>query len=101
MSKDLNNQMVLDSKAELELAKAAQRCIVSALDHSKAIDIALDVQASYVWLGVWEENYRALRFYEKNGFTPFGKHKFWLGDDEQTDLLMKKELANTNKLKAS
>ena len=41
MSKDLNNQMVLDSKAELELAKAAQRCIVSALDHSKAINIAL------------------------------------------------------------
>lgn len=41
MSKDLNNEMVLDSKAEVELAKAAQRCIVSALDHSKAINIAL------------------------------------------------------------
>lgn len=41
MSKDLHSEMVLDSKAEVELAKAAQRCIVSALDHSKAINIAL------------------------------------------------------------
>ncbi|WP_293312370.1 GNAT family N-acetyltransferase [Pedobacter sp. UBA5917] len=69
--------------------------------YQKAIDIAYEIQVGTVWLGVWEENYRALRFYEKNGFTPFGKHSFWLGDDEQTDLLMKKELANTNELKAS
>lgn len=69
--------------------------------YQKAIDIAYEMQVGTVWLGVWEENYRALRFYEKNGFTAFGKHSFWLGDDEQTDLLMKKELANTNELKAS
>ncbi len=69
--------------------------------YQKAIDIAYEIQVGNVWLGVWEENYRALRFYEKNGFTAFGKHAFWLGDDEQTDLLMKKELANTNELKAS
>jgi excisionase family DNA binding protein len=31
----------LDSKEEVELAKAAQRCIVSALDHSHAVSIAL------------------------------------------------------------
>ncbi|RBQ03001.1 GNAT family N-acetyltransferase [Pedobacter miscanthi] len=61
--------------------------------YQKAIDIAYEMQVGTVWLGVWEENYRALRFYEKNGFIPFGKHSFWLGDDEQTDLLMKKELA--------
>ncbi|GGG93200.1 GNAT family N-acetyltransferase [Pedobacter zeae] len=67
--------------------------------YQKAIDIAHQMQLGKVWLGVWEENYRALRFYEKNGFTAFGKHAFWLGDDEQTDLLMKKELASTNELK--
>lgn len=31
----------LESKEDVELAKAAQRCIVSALDHSRAINIAL------------------------------------------------------------
>ena len=41
-----------------------------------------------VWLGVWEENYRALRFYTKNGFVVFDKHVFIMGNDEQTDLLM-------------
>lgn len=31
----------LDSKEDVELAKAAQRCIVSALDHSRAVTIAV------------------------------------------------------------
>lgn len=31
----------LESKEEVELAKAAQRCIVSALDHSHAVNIAI------------------------------------------------------------
>lgn len=83
------------------LLKAFYGQKVGQLLYQKAIDIALEMQASYVWLGVWEENYRALRFYEKNGFTPFGKHKFWLGDDEQTDLMMKKVFVNDNELKVS
>jgi ribosomal protein S18 acetylase RimI-like enzyme len=41
-----------------------------------------------VWLGVWEENHRAIRFYTKNGFVVFDKHVFIMGNDEQTDLLM-------------
>jgi GNAT superfamily N-acetyltransferase len=41
-----------------------------------------------MWLGVWEYNPRAQRFYEKNGFTIVGKHIFQLGSDPQTDLLM-------------
>lgn len=31
----------LDSKEDVELAKAAQRCIISALDHSRAVNIAI------------------------------------------------------------
>lgn len=42
-----------------------------------------------IWLGVWEENHRALRFYTKNGFVVFDKHVFIMGNDEQTDLLMR------------
>lgn len=45
-----------------------------------------------MWLGVWEYNPRAQRFYEKNGFSVCGKHVFQLGSDPQTDLLMKVEI---------
>lgn len=45
-----------------------------------------------MWLGVWEYNPRAQRFYEKNGFEVVGRHTFQLGSDPQTDLLMQKEL---------
>jgi len=45
-----------------------------------------------MWLGVWEYNPRAQRFYEKNGFRVVGKHTFQLGSDPQTDLLMQIEL---------
>ena len=55
----------------------------------KAIELAKSKKATYVWLGVWEQNYRALAFYEKNGFAPFDKHIFMLGNDAQTDIMMK------------
>ena len=45
-----------------------------------------------MWLGVWEYNPRAQRFYEKNGFRIVGSHTFQLGSDPQTDLLMQKEV---------
>jgi ribosomal protein S18 acetylase RimI-like enzyme len=59
---------------------------------SKALDVAREQQKSSIWLGVWEQNTRAIRFYEKNGFVPFDKHIFQLGDDAQTDIMMRKEL---------
>lgn len=39
-----------------------------------------------------EENLRAISFYKKNGFMEFDKHIFKLGDDEQTDIMMKLKL---------
>lgn len=60
--------------------------------YEKAIQIARDKKVNYVWLGVWEENPRAIRFYQKNGFVEFDKHIFRLGDDEQTDIMMRMEL---------
>lgn len=45
-----------------------------------------------MWLGVWEYNPRAQRFYEKNGFRVVGSHTFQLGEDPQTDRLMQKEI---------
>ena len=57
--------------------------------YDKAIEIAKESKLSYVWLGVWEENKRAISFYKKNGFVEFDKHIFKLGNDEQTDIMMK------------
>jgi len=59
----------------------------------KAVDLAGEYGAKYIWLGVWEHNVPARRFYEKNGFITFSKHFFKLGDDEQTDLLMKRVIS--------
>tara|TARA_R110002094_G_scaffold1849_1_gene7708 strand:+ start:334 stop:861 length:528 start_codon:yes stop_codon:yes gene_type:complete len=60
--------------------------------YDKAIELAKEKSADYVWLGVWEQNPRAIRFYEKNGFVAFDKHLFKLGNDEQTDIMMKLNL---------
>ena len=58
----------------------------------KAEEFANASRAKYLWLGVWEHNEQAIRFYEKNGFVKFSHHIFKLGDDEQTDLILKKTL---------
>ena len=55
----------------------------------KAISIARSMEKKYVWLGVWEKNERAIAFYTKNGFKVVDHHLFKLGDDVQTDYLMK------------
>ncbi|KLT63864.1 GNAT family N-acetyltransferase [Pedobacter sp. BMA] len=60
--------------------------------YHKALQVAEELKAPFIWLGVWENNLRAIRFYEKNGFVAFGKHVFKLGNDEQTDIMMKKIL---------
>ncbi len=65
---------------------------VGQLLYEKAMQIAKKKNADYVWLGVWEENPRAINFYKKNGFVEFNKHIFKLGNDEQTDIMMKLQL---------
>ncbi|WP_415327288.1 GNAT family N-acetyltransferase [Chryseobacterium sp. MMS23-Vi53] len=60
--------------------------------YDKALEIALQEEKKYIWLGVWEKNVRAVNFYKKNGFIEFTTHIFKLGDEEQTDLMMKKVL---------
>ncbi len=58
----------------------------------KAIDIANIRKKSYVWLGVWERNHKAILFYKKKGFYVIGKHSFFMGEEEQTDFIMRKDL---------
>lgn len=62
---------------------------VGQLLYDKVLEIANQKSSDFVWLGVWEKNPRAINFYKKNGFLEFDKHIFKLGNDEQTDILMK------------
>jgi ribosomal protein S18 acetylase RimI-like enzyme len=57
-----------------------------------AIQFAKEARAHFIWLGVWEHNQKAIRFYEKNDFVITGSHVFQLGTDMQTDLLMKRQV---------
>ncbi|MFC6295931.1 GNAT family N-acetyltransferase [Lactiplantibacillus daoliensis] len=57
-----------------------------------AINVANNEGKDLIWLGVWEHNEPAKRFYEKWGFQRFSQHDFVMGTDVQTDFLMKKPL---------
>lgn len=59
---------------------------------NQAISIAAHRKKKYVWLGVWEKNEKAICFYKRNGFYQIGIHSFVIGDDEQTDYIMRKDL---------
>ena len=55
----------------------------------KTIDIGRSKGYKKLWLGVWENNKSAIKFYEKLNLKIFDKHTFILGNDIQTDFLMK------------
>jgi ribosomal protein S18 acetylase RimI-like enzyme len=47
---------------------------------------------STVWLAVWPENTRALKFYGRWGFAVAGSYPFYHGNEVAQDWLMKKDL---------
>jgi ribosomal protein S18 acetylase RimI-like enzyme len=47
----------------------------------------------YMWLGVWEKNVNAIAFYRRMGFREAGVHDFYMGEERQTDFMMRKEVA--------
>ncbi len=47
---------------------------------------------STLWLGVWEQNFRAQTFYRKYAFKEVGTFDFILGEDRQIDLVMVKPI---------
>lgn len=59
---------------------------------NKAIEVAKEWNKKKIWLGVWEKNENAIGFYKKMGFVQKESHSFYMGDEEQTDLIMIKTL---------
>lgn len=57
-----------------------------------ALNMATALKVEWIWLGVWEKNIRAQLFYKQWGFERFGEHVFQMGDEAQTDWLLKKKI---------
>jgi ribosomal protein S18 acetylase RimI-like enzyme len=66
----------------------------SLLEH--CLDYATQQGFDVIWLAVWNENPKAIKFYERWGFITFDSQIFMRGNDAQTGLLMKKELVHAN-----
>jgi ribosomal protein S18 acetylase RimI-like enzyme len=58
----------------------------------KCLELAQENGHDTFWLGVWEFNYVAQKFYTRFGFEKCGEHVFQLGSDPQTDWLMQRKL---------
>jgi len=56
------------------------------------LDLAASLQKDCIWLGVWENNFRAQKFYQKWNFEIVGSHPFVMGDETQTDYWMARSL---------
>lgn len=67
---------------------------VGALLIQSCIDHAKENGFEWIWLGVWEHNRNAKSFYQKWGFEKFDEHIFQMGDDPQTDWLMRKKITS-------
>lgn len=57
------------------------------------IRVAESCDGDALWLGVWERNPKAIRFYAKWGFLRVGGQTFRLGADLQTDDVLRRPLA--------
>lgn len=57
---------------------------VGQLLYDKAIQVARQKNADYVWLGIWGEKPEGDKLLQEKRFRRFDKHIFKLGNDEQT-----------------
>lgn len=73
------------------LKKAKGQGIGSAL-MNLAVAYAIQNRKPKLWLGVWEHNYAAQKFYIARGFYKFSEHVFTLGDSRQKDWLMVRDI---------
>lgn len=60
------------------------------------IDTALAQGGHVLWLGVWERNARAIRFYEQRGFVDVGAKTFQMGNDLQSDRVMARPISRAS-----
>ena len=86
----------LENSLEIQriyILKESKGLVIGTVLMNLAEKKARELGVSFIWLGVWEKNFPAQKFYTDKGFRRFSEHAFVLGDDIQTDFLMKKELS--------
>lgn len=88
---DLKDKNALEIQRIYVLKELQGKKIGKAL-YQKAVEVAKQKELDYLWLGVWEDNPKAIQFYQKIGFVAFDRHIFQLGTDAQTDIMMKLQL---------
>lgn len=96
LKKNTKEEMVIGDKC-LEIARfyMLQEWIgrgVSAKLMQTILDYAQENAFDTVWLGVWEYNHRAQKFYSKWDFEHVGEHIFQLGNDPQTDWVWQRKI---------
>lgn len=57
-----------------------------------ALEKGKELQKTKVWLGVWDQNPKAILFYERMGFVKIGNHVFKFGNEDQVDILMEMDI---------
>ena len=93
--KDAQTEPLGDSSIEIEriyVLEAFQGQQIGKQMLLKIIEMAKEERMICLWLGVWEKNSSAIRFYERYGFKKFDKHAFYIGNDRQIDWLMRLNL---------
>lgn len=65
-----------------------QRCGIGRTLMELAERIGRERGAKRIWLGVWECNTEALKFYGRMGFEKTGSHIYMLGSEAQNDFIM-------------
>lgn len=94
-TEDAQTEQIAKAQLEIEriyIRQNFQKRGIGQLLMNKALHIAQSKGYAGIWLGVWEKNPNAIRFYEKAGFKQAGNHSFYMGDEEQTDYIMVKVL---------
>ena len=92
---DADAAAALSRRPVAELSKfytrsAAHGTGVAAPLMSETLDAAAATGAASVWLGVNEENARAIRFYEKHGFAKVGRKHFTVGGRVEDDWVLER-----------
>jgi len=91
-SKKAQTEIVTGTSLEIEriyVLKSYQGNGIGQFLLNTILQKAKEKKVEFIWLGVWDQNIRAIKFYERNNFKIFDTHPFMLGSEHQTDLMMK------------
>ena len=88
---ELKDQKALELERIYVLKEFQDKKIGKAL-MDESIRISQEGGYDWIWLGVNQENFKAIEFYKRYGFEVFGTKKFILGTAVDDDFLMKMKL---------